>query len=86
MDPNANKYLLFNKLSAEDAKKKLEGETFKRTTFSFYKYAKLKDISYYRDYLRDKKTYIFAMMKELDWEVIESRVQKADKVSKIMHG
>lgn len=42
--------------------------------------------SYYRDYLRDKKTYVFAMMKELDWEVIEARVQKADKVAKIMHG
>ena len=51
MDPNANKYLLFNKLSPQDAKKKLESETFKRTTLSFYKYVKLKDISHYRDYL-----------------------------------
>ena len=40
--------------------------------------------SYYRDYLRDKKTYIHAMMKELDWEVIENRVKKADKISKVM--
>ena len=51
MDPNANKYLLFNKLSSEDAKKKIESEKFKRTTLSFYKYVKLKDISHYRDYL-----------------------------------
>ena len=51
MDPNANKYLLFNKLSSQDAKKKLASETFKRTTLSFYKYVKLKDISHYRDYL-----------------------------------
>ena len=51
MDPNANKYLLFNKLSPQDAKKKLASETFKRTTLSFYKYVKLKDISHYRDYL-----------------------------------
>ena len=41
--------------------------------------------SYYRDYLRDKKTYIHAMMKELDWEVIEARVKKADKIAKVMH-
>ena len=40
--------------------------------------------SYYRDYLRDKKTYIHAMMKELDWEVIEQRVKKADKIAKVM--
>ena len=51
MDPNANKYSLFNKLSSQDAKKKIESETFKRTTLSFYKYVKLNDISNYRDAL-----------------------------------
>ena len=51
MDPNANKYSLINKLSSQDAKKKLESETFKRTTLSFYKYVKLNDISNYRDSL-----------------------------------
>tara|TARA_B100001123_G_scaffold395251_3_gene476686 strand:- start:4318 stop:5022 length:705 start_codon:yes stop_codon:yes gene_type:complete len=40
--------------------------------------------AYYRDYLDDKKTYIFAMMKELDWEVIENRVKKVEKMSKVM--
>ena len=40
--------------------------------------------SYYRDYLDDKKTYVFAMMKELNWEVIEARVKKADKISKVI--
>jgi len=40
--------------------------------------------AYYRDYLRDKKTYIFAMMKELNWEVIEKRFKKADRVAKVM--
>ena len=33
--------------------------------------------SYYRDYLNDRKTYVFAMMKELEWEVIEKRVKKS---------
>ena len=51
MDPNANKHSLVNKLSSQEAKKKLESETFKRTTLSFYKYVKLNDIFYYRDYL-----------------------------------
>lgn len=40
--------------------------------------------SYYRDYLKDRKTYVFAMMKELNWSVIETRVSKADKISKIL--
>tara|TARA_Y100000034_G_C6862967_1_gene392970 strand:+ start:471 stop:1169 length:699 start_codon:yes stop_codon:yes gene_type:complete len=39
--------------------------------------------SYYRDYLNDRKTYIFAMMKELDWDVIEKRVKKAEKIGKV---
>ena len=29
--------------------------------------------AYYRDYVDDRKTYIIAMMKEFDWERIESR-------------
>jgi Fe-Mn family superoxide dismutase len=41
--------------------------------------------SYYRDYLKDKKTYVHAMMKELDWETIEARVKKADRIAKVMH-
>lgn len=40
--------------------------------------------SYYRDYLKDRKTYVFGMMKELDWSVIETRISKADKISKIL--
>jgi Fe-Mn family superoxide dismutase len=40
--------------------------------------------SYYRDYLNDKKTYVFAMMKELDWDVIEKRVDKAENIAKVI--
>jgi Fe-Mn family superoxide dismutase len=39
--------------------------------------------SYYSDYLNDRKTYVFAMMKELDWEKIEKRFEKAEKISKV---
>ena len=37
--------------------------------------------AYYRDYLKDLKTYTHAMMKELNWEVIESRFKKAERIS-----
>jgi len=40
--------------------------------------------SYYRDYLKDRKTYVYGMMKELNWEVIENRIKKTEKISKIL--
>lgn len=40
--------------------------------------------SYYRDYLKDRKTYVYAMMKELNWETIEKRLRKAEKIAKIL--
>jgi Fe-Mn family superoxide dismutase len=40
--------------------------------------------SYYRDYLKNRKMYVFAMMKELKWSVIEDRIKKADKISQIL--
>ena len=39
--------------------------------------------SYYRDYLNDRKTYVYAMMKELNWNKIESRIKIAEKLSKV---
>lgn len=40
--------------------------------------------SYYKDYLSNRKAYVFGMMKELNWSVIEKRVEKADKIAKIL--
>ena len=40
--------------------------------------------SHYRDYLNDKKTYVFSMMKELNWARIEERFKKAEKISKVL--
>ncbi len=42
--------------------------------------------AYYRDYLRDRKTYVFAMMKELDWGVISTRFSKSEKIGNAMRG
>ena len=40
--------------------------------------------AYYRDYLQDVKTYTRAMMKQLNWNVIETRVKKAEKIAKVL--
>ena len=37
--------------------------------------------AYFRDYLNDRKAYIFAMLKELRWDVIEERVKRAEKIA-----
>ena len=42
--------------------------------------------SYYKDYLKDRKSYVFGMMKELNWEVIESRIKKSNAIAKILKG
>ena len=39
--------------------------------------------AYFKDYLDDRKTYVVAMMKELNWEKIEERIKKSEKVAKI---
>ena len=39
--------------------------------------------SYYRDYLSDRKTYVYGMMKELNWKEIDERFKKAEKIAKI---
>jgi len=40
--------------------------------------------AYFRDYLDDRKAYVYAMMKELNWDVVERRIKKAEKVAKVM--
>lgn len=37
--------------------------------------------SYYRDYLKDRRSYVFAMMKELRWEKIEDRIRKTERMA-----
>ena len=39
---------------------------------------------YVRDYLNDRRSYIFAMMKELRWSLVEQRIRKADKLAKLL--
>ncbi len=42
--------------------------------------------AYYKDYLKDSKTYLVAMMKQLRWSVIEERFAKADKLINVLRG
>ena len=42
--------------------------------------------AYYRDYLKDVKLYTKAMIKQLNWRVIEKRIKKADKIVAILRG
>ena len=42
--------------------------------------------AYYRDYLKEVKTYSTAMMKEINWNIIEKRVEKADRILQIIRG
>jgi len=40
--------------------------------------------SYYKDYLRDKKSYLVAMMREINWNIVEDRVEKIIKLEEVM--
>jgi len=41
--------------------------------------------SYYKDYLKDAKSYLLAMMKQLNWKVIEERFKKADDIIRVLN-
>ena len=40
--------------------------------------------SYYRDYLDDRRSYIIRMMKELNWDVVEKRINRIEKSLKTL--
>lgn len=39
--------------------------------------------AYWRDYLDDKRSYVRAMMKELNWDRVEKRIKRTEKMAKI---
>ncbi len=40
--------------------------------------------SYYKDYLKNRKAYVYGMMKELNWNIIEERFKVADKIGALI--
>ena len=43
----------------------------------------MQEHSFWRDYQTDKKSYLVAMMQQLDWNVIEERVKKAKSIAEV---
>lgn len=39
--------------------------------------------AYYRDYLDDRRAYVHGMMKELNWNKIEQRIEKCERMAKV---
>jgi Fe-Mn family superoxide dismutase len=39
--------------------------------------------AYYRDYLGDRRAYVHGMMKEMNWNRIEQRVEKCERMAKV---
>ena len=39
--------------------------------------------AYYKDYLKDSKTYLIGMMKQLNWKVIDERFQRAEDIGEV---
>ena len=42
------------------------------------------EAAYFRDYLDDRKSYIYAMMKEVNWNMVEGRVKDAERIAKLL--
>ena len=42
--------------------------------------------AYYKDYLNNPKAYVLGMMKQFNWNVIESRISKAGRIHQAMRG
>jgi Fe-Mn family superoxide dismutase len=40
--------------------------------------------SYFKDYLKDKKSYLIAMMREINWNIVEDRVEKIVKIEEVL--
>jgi len=40
--------------------------------------------AYFKDYLDDRKKYVFAMMKQFNWDIIEERFKRADMLNKVL--
>jgi Fe-Mn family superoxide dismutase len=42
--------------------------------------------SYFKDFLKNKKEYVYKTMKELNWSAIETRIDRCDKIQKLYGG
>ena len=42
------------------------------------------EAAYFRDYLDDRKSYVYAMMKEVNWDIVEGRIKIAERIAKVL--
>ena len=42
------------------------------------------EAAYFRDYLEDRKSYVYAMMKEINWDMVEGRIKDAERCAKVL--
>ena len=40
--------------------------------------------AYYHDFLKDRKLYVFSMMKEINWNKVEERLEKTEMIGRVM--
>ncbi len=40
--------------------------------------------AYFRDYLTDRQSYLVAQMKEINWQVVEERMSKSEKIADVL--
>lgn len=40
--------------------------------------------SYFKDYVDDKKSYVVAMMRQINWRVVEERITKAEQIGQVL--
>lgn len=40
--------------------------------------------AYFRDYLNDKKSYLVSQMREINWNVVEQRVTRAESIAEVL--
>jgi superoxide dismutase len=40
--------------------------------------------AYSKDYLDDKRNYLISRMREIDWNVVEERVNKAERIAEVL--
>ena len=43
------------------------------------------EAAYFRDYLEDRKSYVYAMMKEINWDMVEGRIKDAERCAKALN-
>jgi Fe-Mn family superoxide dismutase len=42
------------------------------------------DHALYKDYLDDRQSYLIAQMREINWQIVEERIKKSEKIAEVI--